>query len=278
MAKHSILVQGLTISVEQTGDKDFISLTDIAKQRSDEPRFVIRNWLSNQSTISYLGAWETLHNPNFNRAGFRTFKDEFFEKPFSLTPTRWIEATGAIGLTSKAGKTGGGTYAHQEIALNFCYWIDPIFQIFLIQEFKRLKDEDAARRQLDWNLKRSLSKINFHIHADAVRHHLVPPLLQNSRRESIVQASEADLLNLALFGVTAKQWREANPTAKGNLRDHASAEQLVVLSNLENLNAEFIQQGLDKETRLHRLNDIAIYQMQLLLDLHGTQLLGDGNS
>ncbi len=275
-SKKTIKVQDIEISIFQHPDSDFISLTDIARQASDEPRFVIRNWLSTQNTINYLGAWESLHNPNFNRAGFRTFRDDFFEKPFSLTPSKWLELTAAIGMVTKAGKTGGGTFAHRDIAMNFCYWINPVFQIYLIQEFQRLKDDEAERLQLDWNLKRTLSKINYRIHTDAVKNHLVPPRLQNTRQENVFYASEADLLNLAMFGLTAKQWSETNPTIRGNLRDHASAEQLLVLANLENLNAEFIKQGLDPALRLERLNEIAIYQMQLLLDVPAARQLEMG--
>ncbi len=230
-SKKTILVEGSEITVIQDSDKDFLSLTDIAKQSSDEPRFVIRNWMSTQNTITYLGAWESLNNPGFNRAGFRTFRDEFFDKPFSLTPTRWIELTNATGIRSTAGKYGG-TYAHRDIAMNFCYWISPVFQIYLIQEFQRLKQEEAVRLNLDWNLRRTLSKVNYLIHTDAVREHLIPPRLQNTRTEGLIYATEADLLNLALFGLTAKQWRETNPELRGNIRDHATTEQLLVLANL----------------------------------------------
>jgi hypothetical protein len=266
MAKKTLLVEGSNISLVTVGVDDYISLTDIAKSSDNEPRFIIRNWLSTQNTIAYLGAWETLHNPNFNGAGFRTVKDEFFEKPFSLTPTRWIEATSSIGMRSTSGKYGGGTYAHKDIALNFCYWLSPVFQIYLIKEFQRLKEEESDRLNLDWNLKRTLAKVNYRIHADAVKKHLIPPRLVGTKHEGIVYASQADILNLALFGMTAKQWREANPDLKGNLRDYATAEQLLVLVNLENLNAHFIKEGLAPDERLDRLNEVAIYQMQLLSD------------
>ena len=236
----------------------------------------MRNWLSTQNTISYLGAWEGLHNFNFNREGFRTVKDEFFEKPFSLTPTRWIEATGAIGMRSTSGKHGGGTYAHKDIALNFCYWISPIFQIYLIKEFQRLKQEESDRLNLDWNLKRTLAKVNYKIHADAIKMHLVPLKVQDTKFESLYYASEADLLNMALFSTTAKEWRENNPDLKGNMRDYATAEQLLVLANLENLNAEFIKMGFPKEDRLRKLNDVAIYQMQLLVAMPSMGLLKNG--
>jgi hypothetical protein len=264
MAKKIITIDGKDISFFVQNDSDYISLTDISKSSSDEPRFIIRNWLSTQNTITYLGAWESLHNPDFNREGFRTVRDEFFEKPFSLTPTRWIELTNAVGLRSTSGKYGGGTYAHKDIALNFCYWISPVFQIFLIKEFQRLKEEESERLNLDWNLKRTLSKINYHIHTDAVKNYLIPPRLQQTKGEGFVYANEADLLNLALFGTTAEDWKLNNSEAKGNMRDEATPEQLIVLVNLENLNAEFIKQGLNGMERLKRLNDIAIHQMNLL--------------
>ena len=276
MAKKIITVEGTTITLVTQDDAEYKSLTDIAKFSSDEPRFVVRNWLSTQNTISYLGAWEGLHNFNFNREGFRTVKDEFFEKPFSLTPTRWIEATGAIGMRSTSGKHGGGTYAHKDIALNFCYWISPIFQIYLIKEFQRLKQEESDRLNLDWNLKRTLAKVNYKIHADAIKMHLVPLKVQDTKVESLYYASEADLLNMALFSTTAKEWRENNPDLKGNMRDYATAEQLLVLANLENLNAEFIKMGFPKEDRLRKLNDVAIYQMELLVAMPSMGLLKNG--
>jgi len=273
MAKKTILVEGSIISLVTVGEDDYISLTDIAKLSDNEPRFVIRNWLSTQNTIAYLGAWELLHNPNFNRAGFRTVKDEFFEKPFSLTPARWVETTNSIGIRSASGKYGGGTYAHKDIALNFCYWLSPVFQIYLIKEFQRLKQEESDRLNLDWNLKRTLAKVNYRIHTDAVKMHLIPPRIAGTKHEGVVYASQADILNIALFGVTAKQWRDANPELKGNIRDYASAEQLLVLVNLENLNAHFIKEGLAPDERLHKLNEVAIYQMQLLSDSKTIQAL-----
>lgn len=281
MAKKTILVEGSSISLVTVGEDDYISLTDIAKLSDNEPRFVIRNWLSTQNSIAYLGAWELLHNPNFNSAGFRTVKDEFFEKPFSLTPTRWIEATNSIGIRSTSGKHGGGTYAHKDIALNFCYWLSPVFQIYLIKEFQRLKQEESDRLKLDWNLKRTLAKVNYRIHTDAVKMHLIPPRISGTKHEGVVYASQADILNVALFGVTAKQWRDSNPELKGNIRDYASAEQLLVLVNLENLNAHFIKEGLAPDERLHKLNEVAIYQMQLLSDpktVQALKQLPDGSS
>jgi KilA-N domain len=277
MAKKTITVDGKNISLLTQNETDYISLTDIAKSSDDEPRFVIRNWLSSQNTIAYLGAWESLHNPNFNGAGFRTVKDEFFEKPFSLTPSRWIEATNPIGLRSTTGKHGGGTYAHKDIAVNFCYWLSPVFQIYLIKEFQRLKQEESERLNLDWNLKRTLAKINYKIHADAIKNHLIPLKIKDTKFEGLYYASEADLLNLALFGMTAKEWREGNPDLKGNLRDYATTEQLLVLANVENLNAEFIKMGMPKADRLTKLNDVAIYQMELLVGAVNLRMLKSGD-
>jgi hypothetical protein len=196
----------------------------------------------------------------------------------TLTPTRWIEATDAIGIRSTSGKYGGGTYAHKDIALNFCYWISPIFQIYLIKEFQRLKDEESVRLQLDWNLKRTLAKVNYTIHTDAVKNHLIPTKIKDTKFESVYYATEADVLNLALFGYTAKEWQGSNPQIKGNLRDNATTEQLLVLANLENLNAEFIKMGLSKQERLTKLNDIAIYQMELLVNKTNLGFLKSGES
>lgn len=278
MAKKTILVDGKNISLLTQNDEDYISLTDIAKSSDDEPRFIIRNWLSTQNTIAYLGAWEMLHNPSFNRAGFRTVKDEFFEKPFSLTPSKWVEVTEASGLRTTSGKHGGGTFAHKDIALNFCYWLSPTFQIYLIKEFQRLKQEESEKLNLDWNLKRTLSKMNYRVHSDAIKMHLIPPRLANTKQEGIVYASEADVLNIALFGMTAKQWREENPTLKGNLRDYATAEQLLVLVNLENLNAHFIKEGTHQTARLQKLNQVAIYQMELFEGTTSLKLLGKNSA
>lgn len=211
MAKKTITVDGKSIAMLIQDGEDYISLTDIAKSSDEEPRFVIRNWLSTQNTIAYLGAWEALHNPDFNREGFRTVKDEFFEKPFSLTPTRWIEITNPVGIRSTSGRYSGGTYAHKDIALNFCYWLSPVFQIYLIKEFQRLKQDESDRLNLEWNLKRTLAKVNYRIHTDAVKNHLVPLKIQDKKLEGLYYASEADLLNIALFSMTAKNGEREIP-------------------------------------------------------------------
>ncbi len=266
MAKKTIIVQGGEIALlPQSGNvEDYISLSDIMKNFDDE--FAIYGWMRNRNTIEFLGVWEQLHNPSFNSNEFVRIKNEAGANSFNMTPKKWVEATGAIGIASKTGRYGSGTFAHKDIAINFCYWLSPTFQLYLIQEFQRLKEQEAAdhREALDWNLKRTLAKVNYLIHTNAVKMHLIPPRLSGTKHEGIVYASQADILNLALFGLTAKQWREANPRLKGNIRDEATTEQLLVLSNLENLNAHFIKEGLAPDERLHKLNEIAIYQMELL--------------
>ena len=268
MAKKTLLVVDQSeIGMVVHNNQEYISLTDIAK-KFGESRIVIQNWMRARNTVHFLGVWETIHNPNFNRIEFDAFINESGTNAFSMSPSKWIEGTNAKGIISKAGKTGGGTFAHKDIALGFCYWISPPFQLYLIQEFQRLKEQEALENKeaLDWNLKRTLAKVNYRIHTDAVKMHLIPPRLAGTKHEGVVYASQADILNLALFGVTAKQWREANPDLKGNIRDYATAEQLLVLVNLENLNAYFIKEGLAPDERLDKLNEVAIYQMQLLSD------------
>lgn len=237
--------------------------------------------MRNRNTVEFLGEWEIINTPSgFNAVGFDQLKGEAGLNNFNLTPKKRIDSTAAVGMVVKAGRYGSGTFAHRDIAINFCYWLSPTFQLYLIKEFDRLKKLEAeeAKGALEWNVNRLLSRLNFHIHADAVRSHQVPIRLHNSKLEGLVQASEADMLNLALFNVTAKQWREANPRAKGNMHEQASTLQLLILANLENLNAEFIKQGLSKDERLRRLNEIAIYQMELLLDRAAVKQLSDGKS
>ena len=280
--KATINVQDTDISVLIGNDQDYFSLTDIAKRVNEEnPAGIVINWLRLKDTIEFLGTWEILHNPDFNLIEFDKVKSEAGTNRFILSVSKWVETTGAVGITTKAGRHGGGTFAHKDIALAFCYWVSPTFQLYLIKEFQRLKDQEAKehREALDWNLKRTLAKVNYRIHTDAVKMHLIPPRLAGTKHEGVVYASQADILNLALFGVTAKQWREANPDLKGNIRDYATAEQLLVLVNLENLNAHFIKEGLAPDERLDKLNEVAIYQMQLLSDpkaLQGFKQLPDG--
>ena len=275
MAKSkTITVQGASIALFTEKDKDFISLTDIAKQFNKEtPSSLIINWLRNKDTLEFIGVWEKLHNLDFNLIEFDKIRIQAGTNRFVLSAKNWIESTGAIGIKSKAGRYGG-TYAHKDIALGFSYWLSPPFQLYIIQEFQRLKTEEV--KSLDWNVKRTLAKINYHIHTDAIKEHLTPPDIEKTLKEGFVYASEADLLNVALFGITAKQWRESNQDKDGNIRDYATAEQLVVLANMENLNAEFIKDGLAPEERLKRLNQIAIYQMKLLLETLTVKALKKG--
>jgi hypothetical protein len=260
----SIEVQGTAISVVTHGSSDFISLTDIARYRnSQEPFAIINNWMRSRSTIEFLGLWEKLCNPDFKPLEFERFRSEAGSNYFVLSPQRWIESTQAIGITSKSGRYGG-TFAHRDIAFEFASWISSEFKLYLIVEFQRLKDEENDRLKLGWNLQRTLAKINYRIHTDAIKETLIPATVTKAQA-SLTYASEADLLNVALFGQTAKQWRDANPEAEGNLRDYAPLEQLVVLTNLESLNAVLIRQGLPAPERLLKLNGIAITQMRTLL-------------
>ena len=256
-----ITVLNATVRVQRIEREDFISLTDIAKHKnSDDPRFVIQNWMRTRSSIEFLGIWEVLNNPGFNRVEFDTVRNESGSNAFVMTPSKWIELTGAIGILSKAGRYGG-TFAHRDIAFEFASWVSVEFKLYLIKEFQRLKEAEQA--QLGWDIKRNLAKINYRIHTDAIKANLIPPEL-SGQQVNLIYASEADVLNMALFGMTAKQWRDANPKEKGNIRDQANAAQLVCLANLENLNALFIKEGIEQPERLRKLNRIAIEQMEIL--------------
>ncbi len=261
MSKINVLDQEITLY--SLKDEDYISLTDIARYKNQgHTDDLIRNWLRNRNTLEFLGIWEHLNNPDFKPVEFDGFKIQAGLNSFTLTPKQWIEKTGAIGLVSKAGRYGG-TYAHKDITFEFASWISVEFKLYLIKEFQRLKEEE--RRTLGWDIRRNLAKINYRIHTDAIQAHLIPTEL-SAKQTSLVYASEADVLNLALFGMTAVQWRDANPGQKGNMRDYADVTQLVCLSNLENLNALFISEGAPQKTRLERLNKIAIHQMTILTD------------
>ena len=264
MAKERLTVKGVEITILVGEKADYISLTDIAKQSADEPRFTIRSWMRNNATLAYLDEWESVHNPGFKRGEAATFRLNATNNAFSASVTAWIKATSAIGIQSRAGRYGG-TFAHREIALNFCYWLSPTFQVYLIKEFNRLKTEEAKSQNLEWNVKRIMSKANYHIHTEAVRLHLIPPKLQYTKKEKPFFTSEADLINKALFGMTAKEWRQKNPNLKENIRDHASTEQLLVLSNLQSLNASLIEWDSDQVQRLELLNKTAIDQMSILV-------------
>ena len=266
MAKNkTILVKGSEITISNRGEKDYISLTDIARHRDAERSdYILQNWLRNRSTIEFIGLWEQLNNPSFNSIEFDGFKNLAGSNSFSLTPKRWIESTNAIGIISKTGRYGG-TFAHKDIAFEFASWISSEFKLYLITEFQRLKDDENSRLNLEWNLQRTLAKINYRIHTDAIKENLIPAELSKSQ-VNLVYSSEADLLNMALFGKTAKQWRDENPNSDGNIRDIASIEQLVILSNMESINAILIQQDLPQSTRLQQLNAIAITQMTSLMN------------
>jgi hypothetical protein len=268
----SISVQGVSIAVQNRSNRVYFSLTDIAKYRnSQEPFAIINNWMRSRSTIEFLGLWEKLCNPDFKPLEFERFRNEAGSNYFVLSPQRWIEATNAVGITSKSGRYGG-TFAHRDIAFEFASWISSEFKLYLIVEFQRLKDDENDRLKLGWNLQRTLAKINYRIHTDAIKETLLPPAITKAQA-SLVYANEADLLNVALFGQTAKQWRDAHPDAEGNIRDHAPLEQLVVLTNLESLNSVLIRQGLPQSERLLKLNEIAITQMRTLLSANNVKRL-----
>ncbi len=263
--KRKLNVKNTEIVLFQHKDVDYISLTDIAKYKNaDDPRFVIQNWMKTRYTVDFLGFWEQIHNENFNRVEFDTFKNEAGTNAFVLTPQKWIEKTKAIGIISKSGRYGGGTYAHKDIAFEFASWISAEFKLYLIKEFQRLKEEENERKSLGWDLRRNLAKINYKIHTDAIKENLIPAKISKNQ-ENMIYANEADVLNVALFGMTAKDWRDKNPGKEGNIRDYSLVEQLVCLSNLESMNALFIKQGMAQKKRLQALNEIAIDQMKTLL-------------
>ena len=271
--KNVIEVQGTAITIVSARQDDFISLTDIARHKdSERTDYLIQNWLRNRNTIEFLGVWERLNNPDFNPIEFDGIKKQAVLNSFILTAKRWIEATRAVGLVSSTGRYGG-TFAHKDIAFEFASWISVEFRLYLIKEFQRLKEDENRRLSLAWNLNRTLSKLNYRIHTDAVKAHLIPAAVTLAQA-AITYATEADLLNVALFGNTAKQWRDANPKLEGNVRDYASVEQLLVLANMEGMNAEFIHMGLPQGERLKRLNQIAIRQMQVLTSFNLKSLPG----
>ena len=262
-----IIVLNQEIGWQIRNETEYISLTDIArykdKNRSD---YVVQNWLRNRNTIEFLGLWESINNPCFNPIEFDGFRKQAGLNSFVLTPKKWVENTKAIGIISKSGNLGG-TFAHKDIAFEFASWISVEFRLYLIKEFQRLKIEENKRESLEWDIKRDLAKINYHIHTDAIKKHLIPEQISRSE-EKLIYATEADILNLALFGLTAKEWRDKNPTVEGNMRDFTEISQLICLSNLENLNAHFIKEGLEKAKRLEKLNQLAIEQMTILTNHH----------
>ena len=278
MAKQKTLsVQGIEIRYYQQKEEDFISLTDIGKKFNSRADQLISNWLRTRATVNFLGALESLHNPSFNSLNFEGIKNHTGEPTFVLSVSDWVSQTGAVGIRAKAGRYGG-TYAHMDIAFEFLSYLSPTFKLYVFKEFQRLKliEAEEQKKTLKWDLKRTLAKVNYIFHTDAVKEYLVPARIYNTKKEGVYYASEADLLNVALFGMTAKEWRLANPDKKGNMRDYASAEQLLVLANLENLNAEFIKQGMSQNDRLVRLNEIAIHQMSLLVNVPAMKNLDKG--
>ncbi|QQR87014.1 MAG: KilA-N domain-containing protein [Flavobacteriales bacterium] len=261
MKKRAITVKGIPVTVVERNEQDYISLTDMV-QGFEGGSALIEQWLRNKDTVLFLGVWEQLNNPAFNSLEFEGIGNAAGRNSFYLSVKKWIDATGAIGLHARAGGHGG-TYAHKDIAFEFGSWLSPEFKLYLIKEFQRLKEAEASNQSLEWNLQRTLAKVNYRIHTDAIKEHLIPPVLSKARISG-VYATEADLLNVALFGLTASEWKRANPSLAGNMRDRATLEQLVVLSNLESINAVMIQQGLGSAERLQQLNTTAIGQMRSL--------------
>ena len=268
--KNEIIVKDVAIKTISKDGIDYISITDIARQKNaTDPNGVIANWMRNRNTVEFLGIWETLHNPNFNPLEFEGFRNKAGLNAFTLSATQWIESTNAIGLISKAGRYGG-TYARSDIAFKFANWVSVEFELYLVKEFQRLKAEE--QKQIGWTAKRELSKINYRIHTDAIKSHLIPSEVTPAQA-SILYAEEADVLNVAMFGMTAKQWRDANPELKGNIRDYATINELICLSNMENINAVLINDGMPQGERLIKLNHIAIQQMKVLEDSGDSKLL-----
>lgn len=268
----TVNVKNTQIRTLKINGEDYICITDIARQKNPiEPKDVVKNWLRLKNTIEYLGLWEKLYNPDFKGVEFDPLYQEAGSNAFTMSPTRWVETTNAIGLVTKNG-ANGGTYAQKDIAFKFASWVSVEFELYLVKEFQRLKEEE--QKQLGWSAKRELAKINYRIHTDAIKQNLIPEEITPAQK-SFIYADEADMLNVSMFGKTAKQWREENPDLKGNIRDYASINQLICLSNMENLNAVFINDGLPQSERLEKLNKIAIQQMKVLENVEDRKLLTD---
>jgi phage regulator Rha-like protein len=271
--KETVNVQGTEVAVMSHRQDDYISLTDIAKYKDAEnPRFITQNWMRNRNTFEFLGILEVLYNPDFNRVEFEAVRTQAGLNSFVMTPQKWIDATSAIGVTSKAGRYGGGTFAHKEIAYEFASWVSVEFKLYLVKEFDRLKVTEQHQQSREWNLQRTLSKINYRIHTDAIKEQIIPKEVTRAQT-AMIYASEADLLNVALFGMTAAEWRAQNPDRQGNVRDFATLEQLVVLSNMESINALLIRQDMSQGERLMQLNNTAITQLKSLVDAALTKRL-----
>ena len=263
----TIHAQGIEIGIYTTDfENEFISLTDIARYKSDDPAAVIQNWMRNRDVIEFLGLWETLHNTAFNPVEFEGFKNAAGANAFTMSPQKWIKATNAIGIVSKSGRYGGGTFAHSDIAMEFASWISAEFKLYIVKDYRRLKSDENSRLSLNWNLNRELSKLNYKIHTDAIKDNLIIPEL-TSAQKSFVYADEADLLNVALFGQTAKEWRKNNPGKKGNIRDYTDLHHLLVLANLESYNAILIEQNIEQPKRLELLREMAIKQLRTIMGL-----------
>ena len=276
--KETIHAKGIEIGIYTTDfENEFISLTDIAKYKSDDPTAVIQNWMRNRDVIEFLGLWESLHNVNFKHLEFEGFRNQAGANAFTMSPKKWIDATDAIGIVSKSGRYGG-TFAHSDIAFEFASWISPEFKLYIIKDYKRLKTEENSRLSLNWNLNREISKLNYRIHTDAIKSNLLPPDL-TKEQISFTYASEADILNVALFGKTAKQWRDENTDKKGNIRDYATLNQLLVLANMESYNAILIEQGKSQSERVVALHGLAVKQMQTMesLNVSGLQQIEKKN-
>ena len=278
--KTEIIVKDTSIRVMRVGNVDYISLTDLAKFKDKERYdYIIQNWLRSKHTLEYVGTWELLYNQNFNSTEFDGFKNEAGTHSFVMTPKRWINSTNAIGIISKQGRYNSGTYAHPDIAFEFASWISAEFKLYLVQEFERLKQNESYQNKIDWSVRRELAKTNYRIHTDSIKENLVPTLTE--KQKLYVYANEADILNVALFGMTAKECKDKNPTLDGNMRDYANILQLVILSNLENLNSEMIAQGIEQNVRLEKLNEIAKKQYSILQDSNGIkkiEMLDDTNN
>jgi hypothetical protein len=272
----TIYIKGTEVVLFHQNDDDYISLTDMARYRDPKRSdYIIQNWMRLHNTIEYLGLWETFNNPNFNSIEFDGIKTQTGQNTFSMTPKRWVTELGGIGIVSKTGRYGSGVFAHQDIAFEFATWLSAEFKFYLVREFERLKSDEQKRLSAEWNLQRTLAKINYHIHTDAIKEHIIPRVI-SEKQKTFTYADEADLLNVALFGRTAAERRAANPKAKGNIRDEATLEQLVVLSNLESINALLIRDGLSQAERLTRLNATAIVQLKSLLEHNQVKKLDSG--
>lgn len=271
--KDILNVQGLEISIFTEDFKnEYISLTDMARYRNgDDPRYVIQNWMRNKDTLEFLATWEFLHNPDFNRVQFDAVRSEAGTNRFVMTPSRWVESTSARGIVSKSGRYGGGTYAHADIAMEFASWLSPAFKLYVMKDYRRLKYDESSRLSLGWNLNREISKLNYKVHTDAIKANILPPEL-TAEQKAFVYADEADLLNVVLFGTTARQWRMDNPGKKGNIRDYATIQQLLVLSNLESYNAILISQGQNQKERMQALRQVAVSQLKVLTSMSMTNL------